>query len=81
MNPVDLTRFQDLTFDVEVIMQAPPLKVDRLLALGRDSVVLTGRPAGDSVQVLAGKALLGSGELGCSGDKAIVWMLSMGTEE
>lgn len=80
MDSFDLTRFPDLVLQVDVALNGPVLKVDELLALRSGSVILTGRPAGENVLVTAGQALLGTGELGCSKGKAVVRMLSFGSE-
>jgi len=80
MDSRDLTRFPDIVFKVDATLGGPVLKIDELLALRAGSVVLTGRPAGENVVVTAGQALLGTGELGCSGGKTTVRMLSFGSE-
>jgi len=80
MDSLDLARFQDLVVRVDAGLNGPVLKVDDLLALRRGSLILTGRPAGENVIVTAGQAPLGMGELGCFKGKAIVRMLSFGSE-
>ncbi len=80
MNALDLAPFLDVVFRVDAGLTGPVLKIDELLALRPGSVILTGRPAGENVIVTAGQAPLGSGELGCSKGRAIVRMLSFGSE-
>lgn len=80
MESLDLTRFPDIVFKVDVALGGPVMKIDELLALRPGSVILTGRPAGENVIVTAGQARLGTGELGSSRGKTIVRMLSFGSE-
>jgi flagellar motor switch/type III secretory pathway protein FliN len=80
MDSLDLARFPDIVFKVDVALDGPVLRIDELLALRPGSVILTGRPAGENVIVTAGQARLGTGELGFSRGKTIVRMLSFGSE-
>jgi flagellar motor switch/type III secretory pathway protein FliN len=80
MDSLDLARFPDIVFKVDVALDGPALKIDELLALRPGSVILTGRPAGENVIVTAGQARVGTGELGSSRGKTIVRMLSFGSE-
>jgi flagellar motor switch/type III secretory pathway protein FliN len=76
----ELARFPDLVLRVDAGLNGPVLKIDELLALRSGSLILTGRPAGENVIVTAGQAPLGLGELGCFKGKAVVRMLSFGSE-
>lgn len=78
MDTFDFTPFHDVVFQVAAELKGPVLKIDEILALRPGSVILTGRPAGENVIVTAGRAPLGSGELGCSAGRAAVRMLSFG---
>jgi flagellar motor switch/type III secretory pathway protein FliN len=80
MDALDLARFPDLVLQVDAGLDGPILKINDLLALRQGSVILSGRPAGENVNVTAGRAPLGTGELGCFKGRAIVRMLSFGTE-
>ena len=80
MDSLDLAQFLDVVLRIDAGLNGPVLKIDELLALRPGSVILTGRPAGENVIVTAGQAPLGMGELGCSRGKAIVRMLSFGSE-
>lgn len=80
MDSLELARFPNLILTVDAGLNGPVLKIDELMALRPGSVILTGRPAGENVIVTAGQAPLGLGELGRCRGKAIVRMLSFGTE-
>jgi flagellar motor switch/type III secretory pathway protein FliN len=80
MDSLDLARFPDIVLKIDAALDGPVLKIDELLTLRPGSVILTGRPAGENVIVMAGQAVLGTGELGCSRGKAVVLMLSFGSE-
>jgi flagellar motor switch protein FliM len=76
----ELARFPDVVLRVDAGLNGPVLKIDDLLALRPGGVILTGRPAGENVIVTAGQAPLGMGELGSFKGKAVVRMLSFGSE-
>ena len=59
----DLTRFSEVPLKVEALIPCPPMRIRDLLALRTGSIVEAGRLAGENVDVLAGNALLGIGEL------------------
>ena len=80
MDSLDLARFPDIALKVDATLEGSALRIDDLLALRPGSVILTGHPAGENVNVTAGQALLGTGELGCFRAKTIVRMLSFGSE-
>jgi len=80
MNALDLARFSDVVLKGDASLNGPVLKIDELPALRAGSVILTARPASENVIVTAGEALPGTGELGCSRGRAIVRMLSFGSE-
>ena len=63
MDSPQLARLLDLPFQVEATLQGPTLRVGQLLKLTAGSLITTTRPAGESVDVFAGKAYIGSGEL------------------
>ncbi|HEX4276079.1 MAG TPA: FliM/FliN family flagellar motor C-terminal domain-containing protein [Bryobacteraceae bacterium] len=80
MDLPELEPFLDVVFRIDAGLDGPVLKIDELLALRSGSVILTGRPAGENVMVTAGQTFFGAGELGCSKGRAIVRMLSFGSE-
>jgi flagellar motor switch/type III secretory pathway protein FliN len=77
MENLDLTRFLDVPLEIEALLAGPRMRVRDLLALRAGSVIETGLPAGENVEVLAGQAPLGPGELTASRGKVIVRMLQI----
>ena len=74
----DLTQVEhllDIPLEMEAVVLARALRVSELLELAVGSLVLTDRAAGESVDVIAGKARLGSGELARAGGKRVVRMV------
>jgi len=63
MDSAPLARLLDLPFELEASLPGPMLRVSQLLNLRAGSVISTRHPAGESVNVFAGKAHIGSGEL------------------
>jgi flagellar motor switch/type III secretory pathway protein FliN len=61
--PSELARVQDIPVDFEAVLPAPPLRVGALLDLGVGSVINTGRPAGETVEIYAAGASIGFAEL------------------
>lgn len=80
MNSPDLTLFMDIVFKVDAGLNGPVLRIDDLLALRPGSEIVTGQPAGENVILTAGGAYLGSGELGSSKGRAVVRILTFGSE-
>jgi flagellar motor switch/type III secretory pathway protein FliN len=66
----------DLPLAVEAVVDGHPLRVSELLELAVGSLVISGRAAGESVDLLAGGALLGSGELARANGHRVVRMVS-----
>ena len=81
MEATDFTRFMEVPLEVEAVVEGPRLRVRELLALRVGSVIETSRLAGENVDVVAGKTLLGVGELTASRGKAIVRVLRFRGEE
>jgi flagellar motor switch/type III secretory pathway protein FliN len=77
----DLARFMDVSLEVEALVEGPRLRVRDLLALKAGSVIDTARPAGENVDVLAGHAALGLGELTALKGKVVVRMLRFEGDE
>ncbi|MGC9949779.1 MAG: FliM/FliN family flagellar motor switch protein [Bryobacteraceae bacterium] len=63
MDSPQLARLLDLPFEVEATLPGPLLRVSQLLNLKAGSLISTSHPAGESVDVFAGNACIGSGEL------------------
>jgi flagellar motor switch/type III secretory pathway protein FliN len=66
----------DIPLEVEAVVEGRPLRVSELLELAVGSLVLTTRAAGESVDVLAGRTLLGSGELARANGHRVVRMVN-----
>jgi|HubBroStandDraft_6_1064221.scaffolds.fasta_scaffold614346_3 flagellar motor switch protein FliN/FliY len=81
MEAADLVRFRDVPLEVEALVVGPRLSIRHLLALREGSVIETDRPAGENVDVLAGKSPLGVGELGASRGRVIVRVLKFRGEK
>jgi flagellar motor switch/type III secretory pathway protein FliN len=81
MDATELARFMDVPLEIEALVEGPGLRVRDLLALKTGSVIETGLPAGDNVDVLAGRSPLGLGELTSSRGKVVVRMLSFRGDE
>jgi flagellar motor switch/type III secretory pathway protein FliN len=63
MTADDLVRFSEVPLKVEALIPCPRMRISDLLALRPGSIVEAGRLAGENVDVLAGNAFLGIGEL------------------
>jgi flagellar motor switch/type III secretory pathway protein FliN len=66
----------DIPLEVEAVVEGRALRVSELLELAVGSLVVSGRAAGESVDILAGRALLGSGELARANGHRVVRMVS-----
>jgi len=66
----------DIPLEVEAVVEGRPLRVSELLELTVGSLVVTARAAGESVDVLAGRTLLGSGELARANGHRVVRMVN-----
>jgi flagellar motor switch/type III secretory pathway protein FliN len=66
----------DVPLEVEAVVDGRALRVSELLELAVGSLVIGSRAAGESVDVLAGGTLLGSGELARANGHRVVRMVS-----
>jgi len=66
----------DIPLEVEAVVEGHPLRVSELLELTAGSLVLSGRAAGENVDILAGQNLLGSGELARANGHRVVRMVN-----
>lgn len=71
----------NIPFPVEAVIEGPRLKIQELMALSAGSVVPTAVAAGANVEVRAGKALIGTGELAAMAGTLIVRMLTFCEKE
>jgi flagellar motor switch/type III secretory pathway protein FliN len=65
----------DIPLEVEAVVEGCTLRVSELLDLAAGSLVLSGRASGENVDVFAGRALLGSGELARTNGRTVVRMV------
>jgi flagellar motor switch/type III secretory pathway protein FliN len=62
-NPSALSHLFDIPLAVEATVSGPALRVSELLTLRAGSVIATRRAAGENIDLFAGDAYIGSGEL------------------
>jgi len=77
MDSAQLARFLDLPFELEATLPGPALRVSQLLNLKAGSVISTRHPAGASVNVFAGDAYIGSGELNVVNGRHAIRMIKL----
>jgi flagellar motor switch/type III secretory pathway protein FliN len=65
----------DIPLEVEAVVEGNALRVSELLELGVGSLVVSGRAAGESVDILVGRTLLGAGELARANGHRVVRMV------
>jgi flagellar motor switch/type III secretory pathway protein FliN len=75
MDSPQLARLLDLPFQVEATLRGPTLRVSQLLSLKAGSLISTTHPAGESVDVFAGNAYIGSGELDIVNGRHVIRMV------
>ncbi len=63
ITPSHLEQVLDVPVPLEAILKGPVLRVGELLALAEGSLINTGQPAGETVEVFAAGSLIGSAEL------------------
>lgn len=80
MDQATLERLSDIPFPVEALLPGPALRLSELLALADGSVIRTLRPAGETVEIRAGGALLGFAELAGDADGRAVRMIRFQAE-
>jgi len=71
-DPSKLSHLLDISVGLEAVLAGPTLRVGDLLALKVGGLIVTPRPAGDNVEVLAGGACLGVGELDSANGRTVV---------
>ncbi|MEO8098606.1 MAG: flagellar motor switch protein FliN [Acidobacteriota bacterium] len=58
-----IAHFANVPIDIEVVLGRKTMTLQAVLALQKGSVIKLPRSAGENIDVLAGGALLGSGEI------------------
>jgi flagellar motor switch/type III secretory pathway protein FliN len=71
----EIAHLLDLPLELEATLEGPALRVEEVLALEIGSVIPTRSVAGDNVDVFAGGAYIGSGELGGAQGRTVVRMI------
>jgi len=79
-NPEKLAHLNDVPVDIQAAIAGPVMRVREILALRPGGVIATPLRAGDSVDLLAGEARIGEGELSRSGGRPRVRMVRLGSE-
>ena len=77
MDSPSLARLLDLPFQVEATLRGPHLRVSQLLDLRVGSLISTPCAAGGNVDVFAGNAYIGSGELNVMNGRNAVRMVRL----
>ena len=72
-----LALYMSIPLPVEAVVEGPRLTVKALLALAAGSVIGTTVPAGNNVEVRAGGAAIGAGELTAPAGNLIVRILTL----
>jgi len=76
----DFEHLLDIPLRFEAVLPGPVLRVSELLALAEGSVLKTARQAGETLEILAGEALIGFAELADCGPRRGVRMVRFGAE-
>ncbi len=78
METSEVARWLDLPFEVKATLAGPILRVSQLLSLAPGSLIATSHPAGASVDIFAGDAYIGSGELDIVNSHHAIRMVRLG---
>jgi flagellar motor switch/type III secretory pathway protein FliN len=71
----------DVPVDVEAAVAGPRMRVSEILALRNGSVIATGLRVGESIDVFAGRARIGSGEFSRNGQREVIRMVRFGSKD
>ena len=64
MTPLEqIAEFAEIPVDVEVELGRRVMTIAQILELSQESVIRIARSAGDNIDILVGKALIGYGEI------------------
>lgn len=69
----------DIPLPVEATLPGPVLRMSELLELAVGCLIASERPAGDTVDLLAGEAYVGRGELDEGRGRTVVRMVALGS--
>jgi flagellar motor switch/type III secretory pathway protein FliN len=73
--PSEPEHLLDIPLLFEALLPGPAMRVSELLALAEGSLVKTAQPAGETVEVFAGGALVGFAELADAAGRRAVRMV------
>ena len=68
----------DVPVDVQAAIAGPTMRVREIVALRIGAIISTSRRSGDNIDVLAGDAVIGSGELCRCGGELLIRMVRIG---
>ena len=71
----DVAHFLDIPLEVEAVVDGPVMRVCELISLRVGSVVATGLAAGENIDIRAGKAYIGAGELTSTNGHNVIRMV------
>ena len=71
----------DVPVDIEAAVAGPKMRVGEILAWRAGSVISTGLRAGESIDVFAGCARIGAGELSSNGQREVIRMVRFGSQD
>ena len=71
----------DVPVDIEAAVAGPRMRVSEILAWRPGSVVSTGLRAGESIDVFAGRARIGTGEFSSDGRREVIRMVRFGSQD
>jgi flagellar motor switch/type III secretory pathway protein FliN len=71
----EVAHLLDIPLEVEAVVDGPVLRVSELLSLSVGSVIATSLAAGENIDIFAGKAYIGAGELTSANSHSVVRMV------
>ena len=79
--PEQYSLLDDVPVDIEAAVAGPRMRVGEILAWRAGSVISTGLRAGESIDVFAGCARIGAGELSSNGLREVIRMVRFGSQD
>ena len=80
-SPEILSSYADVWIDVEAQIESITLTVKQILELDQSSVITLSRSAGENVEVLVGRSLIGHGEIVVAHDRAAIRIAELREED
>ena len=69
----------DVPLELEAAIDGHAMRVSAVLALRVGSLISTGRPSGENIDVFAGGARIGTGEFSAAGPNAVLRVVRLGS--